>query len=199
MTEPIFVNLGQALHFSFLMELIPASNKGASQIAFEHLMENSGRVFDSGPPSTINMKGLSIIEIRGQCAMVRSLVEDHLLAPEKYALWARYGQYDNRAKVYTKMDGVEGIAHYVEPACLVKGDALLELAGNFYNLTGFSKKGHRKPPPTMRQIAKKYEIDLAKLARTKRVIGQKAAQLEIVAFGRLYELLKNKELAEILE
>lgn len=180
MIGAIFKNIGQALHFSFLMEFLPATRKGATQVAIENLIRNSGRVFDEPHQSTINFGGLTPLEVRGQCAMIRAAVKDHLLEPEKIAIWARFGCDQ------TKADGVEGIAHYLEPLCLVKGDALLALVCNFY-----------AGEPKMRAISADYQVELTKLARAKQVIGRNTARLEMGAKDRLAELLMRDQAVEI--
>lgn len=177
MIGAIFKNIGQALHFSFLMEFLPATRKGATQVAIENLIRNSGRVFDEPHQSTINFGGLTPLEVRGQCAMVRAEVEHHLLEPEKYAIWARFGLGE------TKISGIEGMARYIEPICLVKGDALAALLCNFYWIGDEGKR------PSLRDIQEMTGIPRSNLARVKQVIGLHAARLELEASDRLAQFL----------
>jgi len=199
MTEPIFKSIVQAVHVSFLMEIVIPSTKGQTEICIQHLMENSGHVFQGIPEPVVNTKGMSQQEWRSQCALIRQKVEERLPAPERDAIWARYGQYDNRINVFTKSDGIEGMAAYVESACKIKGDALLELTANFYGLTRYNKKGRKIAPPSLRDIADRYNKSLRDLTITKQIIGKYSASLEMEALKKLSVILNNEitEQAEI--
>lgn len=199
MIKPIFRSIVQAIHISFLMEIITPSTKGQTEICIQHLMESSGYVFDGIPDPVVNTKGLSLQEWRSQCALIRQKVQEKLLLPERNAIWARYGQYDNRIGVYTKSWGIEGMAAYIENASKLKGDALLELAANFYGLTRFNKKGRKVPPPSLRDIADRYGKSLRDLAIAKQIIGKYSASLEMEALKKLSVILNNEitELAEV--
>ena len=88
MTAPIFRSVNQALHFSFLMETLPVSQK--SQMEAIYRQGGKRVVFDDYHHSTIHFGGLSPLEVRGQCAMVRGAVVDHLVEQERQAVLARY-------------------------------------------------------------------------------------------------------------
>ena len=88
MTTPIFRSVNQALHFSFLMETLPVSQK--SQMEAIYRQGGKRVVFDDYHHSTIHFGGLSPLEVRGQCAMVRGAVVDHLVEQERQAVLARY-------------------------------------------------------------------------------------------------------------
>lgn len=185
MNRPIFKNISQALHFSFAMEYVPASVKSLNEYS-------AGNVYGHSR-SNIDFGNLTPEEVRAQCATVRAMVNDHLLSTEKNAVWARYGWYER------KYDGIKGIAVYVEPESRIKGDVLLDLACNFYGLGGYSQKGGKLPPLSLRDIADKYEIPTTNLFRVKRLIANRSVELELLAFGRLNELnvLNGRELAGV--
>lgn len=176
MSDSIFQNISQALHFSFLLEGVPAATKSTTQIVIEDLMRGSGRVFYAGYKSSINFQQLNPMEIRAQCAMVRGMVNDHLTEPEKFAIWARYGTYVKDQGVFTLLDGIKGIAHYIEPMSRVKSDELLELVGNFYALA---------ESLPIRGISERYGIPYTNLARARQIIARHTTRLEIQAFDRL--------------
>ena len=194
MSEAIFKTVGQALYISFLMEIITPGAKSSTDSVINSLMENCGMVFDGYRENCVNTRGMTVDEWRGQCAIIRQMVTDELPKPEKYAIWARYAQYDNRIKVITKADGVEGIAHHVESVCSIKGDTLLELCVNFYGLHTFNAKGKRINPPSLRSISDKYHKSLTTLTRSKQVIAAHAAELEMIALSRLEPLIQRKKL-----
>jgi len=199
MTEPIFKSIVQAVHVAFLMEIVIPSTKGQTEICIQHLMENSGHVFQGIPEPVVNTKGMRQEDWFAQCALIRQKVEEKLPRPERDAIWARYGQYDNRISVFTKSDGIEGMAAYIESVSKLKGDALLELTANFYGLTTYSKKGKRIAPPSLRDIADRYNKSLRDLTITKQIIGKYSASLEMEALKKLSVILNNEitEQAEI--
>lgn len=177
MTEPIFKSIVQAVHVSFLMEIVIPSTKGPMEVCIEHLMENSGHVFQGMPELVVNTKGIRQEDWFAQCALIRQKVEERLPPPERDAIRARYGQYDNRINVFTKSDGIEGMAVYVERVSKLKGDALLELTANFYGLTRYNKKGRKIAPPSLRDIADRYSKSLRDLTTTKQIISKYSASL----------------------
>lgn len=199
MTEPIFKSIVQAVHVSFLMEIVIPSTKGQTEICIQHLMESSGHVFQGIPEPVVNTKGMRQEDWFAQCALIRQKVEERLPPPERDAIWARYGQYDSRINVFTKSDGIEGMAIYVESVSKLKGDALLELTANFYGLCRYNKKGRKIAPPSLRDIADRYNKSRVTLAQVKQVIGRYAAGLEMEAMKKLSVILNNEitEQAEI--
>jgi hypothetical protein len=116
---PIFQNVGQALHVSYLMAILPVTQKVSTQVLIEAMREQLGKV-EARIASTINMGGMSPLEFRGQCAMVTAAVQHHLPAPEYGAIRARYGHQK------TKADGVLALAQYIEPRAGVSSSLALK-------------------------------------------------------------------------
>jgi hypothetical protein len=112
---PIFNSVQQALHFSFLMEILPATQRSVMQALIDRLMEDMG-IVQEREQGTINFGGLSSLEIRGQCAMIRGAVVHHLPAPEAHSIHARYGQQNIKA------EGVRGIRDYAAPMLTTHAD-----------------------------------------------------------------------------
>lgn len=193
MSEPIFKNLAQALYVSFAVEGMPESNISPTRLVIDAIKRKCGYSFDA-PEKTVNMGTLNRLEIRGQYSMIRAVVKDHLVAPEKHAIWARYGQVNAEYKVFTKVEGVEGIAKYVEDESLVSGDAFLALCANFYHL-----EDEKIKYMTMQQILNEYSIEITKLARAKRVIGKYSADLESKAFENLYDVFNKEQVVKEFE
>lgn len=107
-TEPIFQNVGQALHVSFLMAILPVTQKVSTQMLLDALRQQSGRM-EARVASTINMGGMSPLEFRGQCAMVTAAAHHHLPSPEYASVLARYGHQVTKAK------GIASLADYCGP------------------------------------------------------------------------------------
>ncbi len=96
----IFKNTQQALHVSFLVTSLPPRQKQQFGLALIQILESVGRLsarqaefldyLYGSSSGTINFDGLNGDEIRAQCAMVVAAVRDHLLKPERNAIWLRY-------------------------------------------------------------------------------------------------------------
>lgn len=196
MIGAIFKNTSQALYISYLMEIIPASAPGSTEVAIRNLMESTGNTWEGHRELLVNAQGMTSNEWRAQCAIVRSTAEKMLPKPEHDAILARYAQYDNRIGVLSKARGIEGIARYLEPLCNVKGDCLMELMANFYNFRTFNAIGDIKRPPALRDIAERYERSTKTLARAKQIIGLHTAQLEMQALRRLWNVAVFERIAE---
>jgi len=90
MTEnnAVFRSVSQALHVSFLMATLPVTQRGNTQALVERLMEDAGVRKDVQRDGTLNFAGLSPMEVRGQCAMVRGAVDHHCQPIERAAIHA---------------------------------------------------------------------------------------------------------------
>lgn len=106
--DPIFQNVGQALHVAFLMQILPVTQKVSTQMLIDALRQASGKM-EARIASTINMGGMSPLEFRGQCAMVTAAAQHHLMAPEFAAVRSRFGHQ------LTKAQGVMALAEYLQP------------------------------------------------------------------------------------
>jgi hypothetical protein len=108
MNDGIFRSVGQALHVSFLMAILPPTQRVSTQVLIQGLREQLGKE-EARAASTINLGGMSPLEFRGQCAMVISSARTNLPAPEYAAVLARFGHQR------TKAEGVAALADYVQP------------------------------------------------------------------------------------
>jgi hypothetical protein len=105
---PVFRDVGQALHVSYLMQVLPPTQRVSTQVLIDALLEHSGKAA-ARAASTINVGGMSPLEFRGQCAMVVAAARDHLPPPEHAAVRARFGHQLTRA------EGVRALCDYVQP------------------------------------------------------------------------------------
>lgn len=109
-TPSIFRNVEQALHVAFLMDILPVRERGQLDRMIEQLMREAGIMPAREPhDGTVNFGGLSSLEVRGQCAMIRAAVQDHLPQHQACAVWARWGHQT------TKSAGVRGLVEYCGP------------------------------------------------------------------------------------
>lgn len=90
MNQAMFRSTSQALHFSYMIQAYEVSVENIMSKAIRAIMKELG-IWNEGEPSTVDFSGLSPLEIRGQCAMIRAIVRDRLPGPEAWAIQARYG------------------------------------------------------------------------------------------------------------
>jgi hypothetical protein len=108
--DPVFTSTRQALHVSFMFEVLPATQKSQMQMVLERMLEQAGVVEELEPHErSIDFQGLTGLEVRAQCAMVVGSVGSKCTAPEIAALWTRFGLRRRQA------DGVRELAEYVGP------------------------------------------------------------------------------------
>ena len=176
MITPIFENTWDALRFSFYMEVLPAGNISSTYTAIKHMMRNSGKVFER-VKSRINMAGLTPIEVRGQCAMVRAVVEDYLTRPERNAIWARHGIDMTHSR------GVAGLADYLKDKTMSQGECLRLLVDSIYTQVD-----------SMRKIAADYQMPRTTLREDFGRIKSAVQTLEEIAQQRLDDLFENDSL-----
>lgn len=175
----IFNSAHQALHFSFLMEILPVTQKSVMQSIIDRLMEDMGIVVER-EKGTINFGGLTALEIRGQCAMVRGLVTHHLPKPEIDAVHARFGQQ------VCKATGVRGIRDYAAPMLsITHDDTALAIAWSIYG-TARQREG-------LSVNAISAESKYARATVNKDLIAMKnvAKSLETRAIDRLTVLMEK--------
>ena len=178
--SPIFKSTDQALHVSFLIASLPATQKSIMQAIYE---QNIGNRHTEA--STINTSGLNALEFRGQCAMVCQAVDTHLaMPPERYAIKAFLGHQT------VKAEGVRGIAQYMEPVVGFSGMALLATAWNV-----FGTKSQRKGLG-VREIAETYGMSKDKVARAASKIHKTAHDLRNRGVAGLEDYFKKTGLVE---
>lgn len=174
--EAIFQSAGQALHVSFLMEILPVAQESFMQKAIDDHLRSIGEYEPAMPMHlrTLNFGGLSKLEIRGQCAMIRSAVDNLLPWPEACAVKAYYGHQN------TKADGVRGVASFASHSLSMHNqNATLAMAWSVYG-TPRQRQGL-----SIRDIAKEYSLSVTTAQRDKQIIATRAKELGELALGRL--------------
>jgi len=186
MNKAIFKSTSQAVHFSFIMESLEASSESVmAKMLREHLMSLG---LWKSEPGSINFGGLTSLEIRGQCAMIRASCRTKLFGPEFWVIVSRYGM----VKVGKTRDGET--AYYLPPE---KAEALDSLAG------WLTAEHASLPPevlkllviratsnvegmrPTFRAISEKSGCNKDTLCRHAKKISHRLRELETLAFDRL--------------
>ena len=182
--EPIFRSVQQALHFSFLMATLPVSQKSQMQ---EIYRQGGQRVWgeDKYEPSTIHFGGLNPLEVRGQCAMVRAAVQDHLLEPERFAIHARFGYQTEKAA------GVRGIRDYCLPLLVCQTEwATLSMAWSIF-ASDIQKDGL-----SIREIAEHFSLKVSAVNDDIQRITKTARALESRAYDSLNQHFAGTGLVE---
>lgn len=176
--DPIFQNVGQALHVSFLMAILPVTQKVSTQMLLDALRQQSGKM-EARVASTINMGGMSPLEFRGQCAMVTAAAHHHLPAPEYAAIRARFGHQ------VTKADGIKSLADYCQALSGIESElAIKALLWSRYH-RGSQRAADRF---SLRDIEKETGISVQSLRTAATRMGETCDGLERRAEVRLEEL-----------
>lgn len=97
MSQAIFRTVGQALHVAYLMEMLPPTQKGPTQTVIEQLMREAGVTREVERDGTLNFRGLSPMDVRAQCAMVRGAVLHHCMEAERHAIIGWYAHNSSKA------------------------------------------------------------------------------------------------------
>ncbi len=175
--SPIFKSVQQCLHFSFLMEAQPATYNSRMHELIKRTRE----------ASTINFEGLTALEVRGQCAIVRKMVMRHLSQPEIDAIHAWYGHQECKA------GGVHGIRDYHRRMISTQHDeATLAIAWSVF------ARGWQRKHFSTRKIAKKYGLSQSTVMRDVKVIADNGRVLEGAAIEHLTPIFESKGLIEVI-
>lgn len=176
--DPIFQNVGQALHVAFLMQILPVTQKVSTQMLIDALRQASGKM-EARIASTINMGGMSPLEFRGQCAMVTAAAQHHLMAPEFAAVRSRFGHQ------LTKAQGVMALAEYLQPQSGIEHNwALRALVWSHYH-RGSQRSADRW---SLRSIEAETGVTRRKLGDALQVVRDTGNALERRAEVRLEAL-----------
>jgi hypothetical protein len=181
--QPIFMSVGQALHVSWLMEVLPVTQKVSTQVLIESIREQLGKV-EARVASTINMGGMSPLEFRGQTAMVRAACLHHLSQPEFNAVRVRFGWQRSQG------EGVMAMADYLGPTLRLQN----ELAERALVWSLFHR-GNRKGL-SLRDIERETGVDHVRLHRAGQSIREAMHTLERRALDRLQPLFERTGLIE---
>ncbi|MDR0703192.1 MAG: hypothetical protein LBF61_12495 [Azoarcus sp.] len=180
---PIFRSTSQALHFAYLIEAYGVSIDSVMSKAIRRIMMELG-IWNTGEPSTVNFGGLSALEVRAQCAMIRAAVRSRLPGPESWAVEARYGIN----KIIT-----ENGQHYIVFQSY-RYDAVLRLGDwlrpSFPALSPITvdilvARAVDKRVCTYRAMAKQMGISKDACARALKRIRERLQELENIAIDRL--------------
>lgn len=72
------------------MAIQPPMQRGGTQMTLDRLMEIAGFPRKATRNENVDFSGLSVFEVRAQCAIVTAVVRDRLIVPERYAIEAWY-------------------------------------------------------------------------------------------------------------
>lgn len=182
--DPVFTSTRQALHVSFMFEVMPVTQKSQMQMLLERMMEQAGVAEELEPHErTIDFRGLTALEVRGQCAMVVASVGSHLSVPEIAAVWTRFGMRRRQA------DGVRELADYVQPM-LTSRNSVATMAMIWGK---FAREG-RRDDFSQRKIAAETNISHSTIERDQQRIMQCHKALENRAMERLDAYFKKTAL-----
>jgi hypothetical protein len=109
--QPIFQDVGHALHVSYLVHGQPATRPSPTGALIDQLVKQN-HVWDGIPApreSRVNFRGLDPLEVRGQCAQVVGMCDRLLHPAELAAVRAIYGWQLEKSK------GVRGMVEYCRP------------------------------------------------------------------------------------
>ncbi|MEY8173453.1 hypothetical protein [Burkholderia multivorans] len=206
----IFKNTQQALHVSFLVTSLPPRQKQQFGLALIQILESVGRLsarqaefldyLYGSSSGTINFDGLNGDEIRAQCAMVVAAVRDHLLKPERNAIWLRYacGMPARPASATRAADpaippsaewkrALVELRTYLRPSLTVTDSkAIMAL------IAGRSKPRQRQDGLSYRAISEETHITVRTLERNAQIIRKRLAGLGLQAVKRLTPLFERK-------
>jgi hypothetical protein len=174
-SEPIFSSVGQALFVSYAIEGEPALQRGTTQVLIESIRQQLGQV-ERRLASSINAQGMTPLEFRGQCAMVRASAEA-LPDPEAAVILAVYG----KQATMTKPRGVIAFRNYIKPSSGIDND--IALAALCWNV--FHRDGRRAERISLRQIEAESGIPKSTLGRVAVSIQDAARRLRVRAEDRL--------------
>lgn len=104
----IFQSTTQAIHFAYVIQAYEASAESQMGKIIRRMLLEQGVIDGTRQESSVKFDGLSALEIRGQCAMIRAAIDIHLSDSEAAALKAKYGMTNIRdiggQRIYTFSD-----------------------------------------------------------------------------------------------
>lgn len=178
----IFQTSGQAVHFSYVIEAYDASPQSQMAMIMRSVMKH---LEGEGVLSSIDFDGLTPIEVRGQCAMIRSCVRNHLRAMEANALEARYSRDRD-----TKRLAIRALADYYGPIVGINPSLALALMWRQH------VDQDRKRDFTLRMIAKDYAVPYSTAQRSAVALSDQLNRLEGSALSNLHQHLVDDDVIE---
>jgi hypothetical protein len=170
-TNAIFRSVSQALHVSFLMATLPVTQKSNTQALVERLMEDAGVRKEVHRDGTLNFAGLSPMEVRGQCAMVRGAVDHHCQPLERAAIHAWFMPTVTAAK----NDAILALREHCAPTFTIEGSSPRAVV-----LWHIHSQGRARDVCTERAIASEF------------VLSQSTVHRNIVAVSKVCTLLRRR-------
>lgn len=183
--QAIFRSVNQALHVSFLIASLPVTQKGNTQAAIERLLQEAGIRQEVVRDGTLNFKGLSPMEVRGQCAMVRGAVEHHCTALERFAIWAWFSHTEDKA------EGVRQLRDFCEPGFTVQSPQAQMLMVWAVHATG-----RARDICTQRAIAAEHELSQSTVHRNMQMVAKTAGRLRRQGMDRLEPMFRRDGLVD---
>ncbi len=200
-TDPVFKTVGQALFIAFIMEITPLSTPSPTETLIRDLMKQ--RYGEAPVPQSersINLGGMTPLELRGQCALIRATVNDHLAGQERDAIYARFGHK------YTRALGVRNLRDHYQTLCNSRhAEAILALLWAIYvpgirqnpgeTAQAFNlRRARRSNDWSIRGIEKTYGVDRGVLHRDQQMLRKLCLGVELLAQDKLEELFVRTEL-----
>jgi hypothetical protein len=187
MMEAVFQSTSQCLAVSFLMESLPVSQESFMQQVIDERMKELGIWEGSAPADrTVNFSGLSRLEIRGQCAMVRASVAHHLAGHTAAAVHARYSM-----KRTMKAQAVRTLLAWCQPALATQdGMAGLAIVWNVFCTAA------QREDLSVRRIADEFSLAKSSVGRDVQTVRRMTADLELQAVNSLQPMFQTHKLVE---
>lgn len=183
MTQSIFRNVNQALHMAYLMHVLPVTQKGTTQTMIEHMVRQAGLRTEDYIDSTIDFSGLSPLEVRGQCALIRGAVDHHCTPIERAAIVAYY------ALDSTKAEGVRVLRQHVSPLLNMDNPSLEMLI-----VWCVHAQGAAREQCTERAIAGEYGMSQSTVHRAINTVRAEARRLRLQGQDALMPMFERDEL-----
>jgi hypothetical protein len=183
----VFRSVSQALHVAFLMEFLPVTQKSNSQAVIERMMEEAGVPRETREAGSVNFSGLSPMDVRGQCSMVRAGVRHHCTPMEAHAIHAWFADKNSPDKIA----GVHAISdHCAGTFTFDVNKARLLVCWNIHS------QGRLRDMVTERAIAAETNISQSTVHRNIVAVSRIASALRRGAMDRLGALWTRDGLIE---
>ncbi|MET3134969.1 hypothetical protein AAKU55_005272 [Oxalobacteraceae bacterium GrIS 1.11] len=170
----IFQTSGQAVHFSYVIQGYDATPQSQMARIMHSVMRQLG-ISDGAGLSSIDLAGLTPLEVRGQCAMIRACVRSHLRPMEAKALEARYSSDRD-----TKRFAISALADCCGPVVGINPSVALALMWRQH------VDRSRKKDFTLRMIATEYGLSKSTIHRAEAALKQHLGTLENLALSNLH-------------
>lgn len=193
--EAVFKSIGQALYMAYAMEFTELGSKGATLLLVEDLMKH--RYGEAPVPRSernINMGGMTPLELRAQCALIRGSVNNNLIGHERDAICARFGFKTTRTDAIVRL-----LDHYASLCNTRSKDALGDLMRGIYEPgmrmkhgetpVEFNKRKSRQEHEfSLRAIARRHSIGRDTLHRDQLLLRKLCNAIEVRAQARMEEV-----------